>query len=74
MTRAGAEVIMAGRNKDKGEEAIRKINKMNPAGNIRFEKLDIADLASIEAFGERMRAQRKSLDILINNAAVMSSA
>ncbi|MDT3428687.1 NAD(P)-dependent dehydrogenase (short-subunit alcohol dehydrogenase family) [Paenibacillus forsythiae] len=72
MTRAGAEVIMAGRNKDKGEEALKKINKRIPAGIIRFEKLDLADLESVKAFGERMRAQRKSLDILINNAAVMN--
>ncbi|OPJ65661.1 oxidoreductase [Clostridium chromiireducens] len=72
MTRAGAEVIMAGRNKDKGEEAIRKIKKINPNGNIRFEKLDLADLASIKVFGERIRSQIKSLDILINNAAVMA--
>ncbi|WP_400245321.1 SDR family oxidoreductase [Niallia sp. JL1B1071] len=72
MTRAGAEVIMAGRNKDKGEEAIRKIKAINPSGIIHFEKLDLADLASIEAFSERMKAQRKSLDILINNAAVMN--
>ena len=72
MTRAGAEVIMAGRNKDKGEEAIRKIKNIYPAGNICFEKLDLADLASIEAFAERMSAKRKSLDILINNAAVMA--
>lgn len=71
MTRAGAEVIIAGRNKDKGEEAINKINKMNLAGNIQFEKLDIADLASIEEFGKRIRAQHKGLDILVNNAAVM---
>jgi NAD(P)-dependent dehydrogenase (short-subunit alcohol dehydrogenase family) len=72
MTRAGAEVIMAGRNKDKGEEAITKINQLIPDGNIRFEKLDLADLESVEAFGERMRAARTSLDILINNAAIMS--
>lgn len=72
MTRAGAYVIMAGRDKDKGEEAIRKINNINPIGNIRFETLDLADLESIKAFGERIRAQRKSLDILINNAAVMN--
>lgn len=72
MTRSGAEVIMAGRNKDKGEEAIRKIKKLNPLGNICFEKLDLADLESIKAFGERMKEQRKSLDILINNAAVMN--
>ncbi|MDF2613522.1 MAG: short-chain dehydrogenase [Clostridia bacterium] len=72
MALAGAEVIMAGRNRDKGEEAISKFNKMNPAGKIRFEKLDLADLTSIEAFGERIRAERKSLDILVNNAAVMT--
>jgi NAD(P)-dependent dehydrogenase (short-subunit alcohol dehydrogenase family) len=72
MTRAGAEVIMAGRNKDKGEEALKKINKLNPAGNIRFEELDLADLESVKTFGERIRTQRKSLDILINNAAVMN--
>lgn len=72
MTRAGAEVIMAGRNKDKGAEAIRKIKALNPKGNIRFEKLDLADLSSIEAFGKKMRAELKSLDILVNNAAVMN--
>ncbi|MNC05312.1 Fatty acyl-CoA reductase [compost metagenome] len=72
MTRAGAEVIMAGRNKEKGDEAIKSIHKINPAGNIRFEYLDLADLKSVEAFGRRIRAQRKSLDILINNAAVMN--
>ncbi|OAA90032.1 Cyclopentanol dehydrogenase [Clostridium ljungdahlii] len=72
MTRAGAEVIIAGRNKGKGEEAIRQIKELTSGGNIRFEKLDLADLASIKAFGERIKAQHKSLDILINNAAVMN--
>ncbi len=72
MTQAGAEVIMAGRNRDKGDEAVKKIKQLIPAGNICFEKLDLADLASIKAFSERISAQRKSLDILINNAAVMN--
>ncbi|MDD7795554.1 SDR family oxidoreductase [Clostridium sp. 'White wine YQ'] len=72
MTGAGAEVIMAGRNRDKGEEAIRRINKINPAGSICFEELDLADLSSIREFGERIKEQRKSLDILVNNAAVMN--
>lgn len=72
LTKAGAEVIMAGRNKDKGEESIRKIKKIAPSGNIRFEKLDLADLSSIKLFGQKMRQERKSLDVLINNAAVMT--
>ncbi len=72
MTQAGAEVIMASRNRDKGDEAVKKIKQLIPVGNICFEKLDLADLASIKAFSERIGAQRKSLDILINNAAVMN--
>lgn len=72
LTKAGAEVIMAGRNKDKGEESIRNIKKIAPSGNIKFEKLDLADLSSIKSFGKKMRQERKSLDILINNAAVMT--
>ncbi len=72
LTRAGAQVIMAGRNRSKGEEAINKIMKVNPSGSIRFEELDLADLASINAFGERLKVQHNSLDILVNNAAVMN--
>ena len=39
MIRAGAEVIMAGRNKNKGEEAIRKIKQMNPSGIFALKNL-----------------------------------
>ncbi len=72
LTGSGAEVIMAGRNREKGDEAIKKIKQLVPDGNIRFEILDLADLVSIGAFSERLRAQRTNLDILINNAAVMN--
>lgn len=72
MVGAGAKVIMAGRNKDKGEQAVKKIAALAPAGGICFEMLDLADLSSIEAFAGRLEAQHKSLDVLINNAAVMN--
>ncbi|WP_059049829.1 oxidoreductase [Paenibacillus senegalimassiliensis] len=72
MTRAGANVIMAGRNDSKGNDAITKIGDLVPGGMIRFEKLDLADLESVTAFSERMKSQHKSIDVLINNAAVMS--
>jgi NAD(P)-dependent dehydrogenase (short-subunit alcohol dehydrogenase family) len=39
---------------------------------VRFEQVDLADLKSVAAFGERLLAERKSLDLLINNAAVMA--
>ncbi|SEO06165.1 NAD(P)-dependent dehydrogenase, short-chain alcohol dehydrogenase family [Amphibacillus marinus] len=72
LVHAGAEVIMAGRNKNKGAESIRKIRQTNPIGRIHFELLDLADLSSIKAFSERVTAEFNSLDMLINNAAVMN--
>jgi NAD(P)-dependent dehydrogenase (short-subunit alcohol dehydrogenase family) len=71
LARAGGEVILAGRNADKGAAAVNQIRSDSGAGNVRFELLDLADLASIRAFGTRLRAQRHSLDLLINNAGVM---
>lgn len=72
LARAGADVIIAGRNPAKGAEAVRNICTENPSANVRFEILDLANLASIEAFGKRMEAQHQRLDLLINNAAVMT--
>lgn len=72
LARAGGEIIMAGRNPEKGAVSIQKIKDAVPSANIRFEQVDLADLFSIESFGTRMKAERQSLDTLINNAAVMT--
>jgi NAD(P)-dependent dehydrogenase (short-subunit alcohol dehydrogenase family) len=71
LTRAGAEVIVAGRNPQKGSEAVAHIRSAVPSANVSFEQLDLASLQSVEAFADRLAAQRDSLDILINNAGVM---
>lgn len=72
LAKNGAEVIMAGRNTTKGAEAVKKIRDIAPSANIRFEELDLASLASVQAFGERVNRECQSLDLLINNAGVMT--
>ncbi|RWH94178.1 MAG: SDR family NAD(P)-dependent oxidoreductase [Mesorhizobium sp.] len=72
LARAGAEIVMAGRSRAKGEASIARIRESVPSVKIHFEELDLADLASIEACGKRMRANIKKIDVLINNAAVMT--
>lgn len=68
---SGFEVILAGRNPRKGAEAIDKIRSLIHDCKVRFEELDLASLESIRRFSERLAEQRTSLDVLINNAAVM---
>jgi NAD(P)-dependent dehydrogenase (short-subunit alcohol dehydrogenase family) len=69
LARAGAEVTIASRNQERGAEAVRRIRADVPGASIRFETLDLANLASVAGFAERMRASRTSLDLLVNNAA-----
>lgn len=71
LARAGAEVILASRNSDKGAISVERIRREVPSARIRFERLDLADLKSVETFTSRMAEQFSKLDLLINNAGVM---
>jgi NAD(P)-dependent dehydrogenase (short-subunit alcohol dehydrogenase family) len=72
LARAGANVIIAGRSPSKGATAISQIRQNAPGANAVFKLLDLASLESIEAFGGQLRHTLGSLDLLINNAAVMA--
>ncbi|WP_159993926.1 SDR family oxidoreductase [Roseomonas sp. 18066] len=72
LARAGGDVIIAGRNPARGEEAVARIRKEVPGAAISFERLDLADLRSIAACGQRLTAGRERIDVLINNAGVMT--
>ena len=71
LARAGGEVILAGRNPEKGAAAIARIRSEVPSAAIGFEQLDLASLKSVAALAERLRDRRDSLDLLINNDGVM---
>lgn len=68
----GAHVVMACRNTDKGEVAAATIRAEQPAADLRVMALDLADLASVEAFAHAFAAAHERLDILVNNAGVMA--
>lgn len=72
LTVAGWTVVMLGRNPQKGAESIAKIQQTNPSAKISFEKIDLADLASIKEFADRMIAKEQGINLLINNAGVMT--
>jgi NAD(P)-dependent dehydrogenase (short-subunit alcohol dehydrogenase family) len=68
---AGAQVIIVARNPERGEAVIAGIRKETPNASIRFESLDLADLASVHALATRLNATLPRLDGLINNAGIM---
>jgi NAD(P)-dependent dehydrogenase (short-subunit alcohol dehydrogenase family) len=71
LAQAGAEVVLAGRNPEKGRIAVESIMRSLPSAKAAFEMLDLASLMSVRAFAEQMIARGKPLDLLINNAGVM---
>jgi NAD(P)-dependent dehydrogenase (short-subunit alcohol dehydrogenase family) len=69
---AGAEVILSGRNPDKGRSAMAFIRERHGSAKVRFEVADLASLASVADFARRMMAAGRPIDILVNNAGVMA--
>jgi NAD(P)-dependent dehydrogenase (short-subunit alcohol dehydrogenase family) len=72
LARAGATVIVAGRDPSKGAAAVDRIRQNVPGATVSFDVLDLASLDSIAAFAARLRGSSGSLDVLINNAGVMT--
>lgn len=72
LSRAGANVIIAGRDAIKGEAAVGKIINEIKNASISFELIDLADLTSVAAFSKRISKEYDKIDILINNAGVMT--
>ncbi|MGS2739159.1 SDR family oxidoreductase [Sinomicrobium sp. M5D2P17] len=72
LSSAGWNVIIMGRNAQKGAESMTKIHQINPKAKVSFEKIDLADLSSIKAFALRMTSKGQAINLLINNAGVMT--
>ena len=72
LARAGARVIIASRNPETGAEAIARIKAEIPTAKLRFEAVDLGSLASVSALAARLRGETDVLDLLVNNAGVMT--
>jgi NAD(P)-dependent dehydrogenase (short-subunit alcohol dehydrogenase family) len=71
LAEAGAHVVMAARTTEKNEQAAASIRAVVPDASLQLEALDLASLASVRSFAERVLADETPVDTLINNAGVM---
>lgn len=65
-------VIMACRNKVRGEEAYNKIMEENPGSSLELGIVDMGELSSVRKFAEHIQKKYDSIDVLIHNAAVFN--
>jgi NAD(P)-dependent dehydrogenase (short-subunit alcohol dehydrogenase family) len=72
LAKSGARVIMAVRNEEKGNAARNAILKEHQNAKVEVMKLDLADLTSVRSFANKYLSQYDSLDLLLNNAGVMT--
>lgn len=67
---AGADVTLAVRRRDQGEEAVADIRSSTDAGIVQSAYLDLQERASLQAFAD---AWQGPLDVLIDNAGIMAT-
>lgn len=69
---AGAHVVMAVRDKAKGEAAAEQVRAGAPGASLELGELDLASLDSIRTFAAWLADRQPRIDLLINNAGVMA--
>ncbi len=69
---AGAEVVLAVRSLEKGEDARASILRESPRASLEVRRVDLADLESVRELAESLLADGRPLHALVNNAGVMA--
>ncbi|KAG7216048.1 hypothetical protein INR49_007800 [Caranx melampygus] len=72
LARRGARVILACRDMDRANKAAEDVRKKSGNDNVIVKKLDLASLQSVRQLAKDVLASEERLDVLINNAGIMS--
>jgi NAD(P)-dependent dehydrogenase (short-subunit alcohol dehydrogenase family) len=69
---AGATVMMACRDKARGQWAVKTVREEHPTAQVELLLLDLADLSSVRRAADEAHTRHARLDMLVNNAGVMA--
>ena len=69
----GAEVVVAGRNREQGEAAVGEIRRESRSEKVSLMLADLAVQAEVRELADKFKARYDRLDVLINNAGLIQS-
>lgn len=70
---AGARVVLAGRDRTRGEAAVTRLREATGSDKVVFRPLDLSSLESVTTWARKHVATGKPLHILVDNAGVMAT-
>src|SRR5271167_1696106 len=70
LARAGAEVIVHGRDADRGRRVVTEIEA--GGGRAHFIEADLSDIGEVRALADAVKLRTLRLDLLVNNAGIGS--
>ncbi|MDF2836131.1 MAG: short-chain dehydrogenase [Paenibacillus sp.] len=72
LARAGMHVVMVCRSEARGKQALAKVLENAGSGSAELMVCDLGSLADIRGFAAEFNARGEALDVLVNNAGVVS--
>src|SRR5918992_484183 len=69
----GAEVVVTGRNKERGEKAVAEIRRGSGSEKVSLVLADLAVQAEVRRLANDFRERHDRLDVLVNNAGLIQS-
>ena len=72
LARAGAEVVLACRNPERGQQALAQVSAAATGAEPVLVRLDLSDLSSVREAAEQIDGRIGKVDVLINNAGLMA--
>ncbi len=69
----GAEVVVAGRNRERGEAAVGEIRRESRSEKVSLMLADLALQAEVRQLADEFKARYDRLDVLVNNAGLIQS-
>jgi NAD(P)-dependent dehydrogenase (short-subunit alcohol dehydrogenase family) len=67
----GAEVVVTGRNRERGEEAVEEVRHESGNQKVSLLLADLAVQAEVRGLAEEFKEQHDRLDVLLNNAGLI---